>query len=246
MGETTADAVEKALEDQSKPLGEILIEKGCVDEEAVQKALEIAKKLKEAKPDAEKDKVRVSTTDGDARVMKMADGGFRPAFNVRFGTDTGSQIIGGFDVINSGSDHGQAVPMVEQLLERYEQAPQEHLLDGGFAKHDDIEELEKAGVKVYAPVVQPRDKTRDPHVPLKTDKAGVAAWRERMGTDAAKEIYKERAATAECVNAIARNRGLRQFLVRGLEKVRAVVLWYVLAHNLMRGWHLRQARLLAA
>ena len=60
-----------------------------------------------------------------------------------------------------------------------------------------------------------------------------------MGTAEAKEIYKERAATAECVNAIARNRGLQQFLVRGLQRVRAVVLWFALAHNLMRAVALR-------
>ena len=55
-----------------------------------------------------------------------------------------------------------------------------------------------------------------------------------MGTDEAKTIYKERAATAECVNAIARNRGLLRFNVRGLAKVKCVALWYALAHNLMR------------
>ena len=55
-----------------------------------------------------------------------------------------------------------------------------------------------------------------------------------MATDEAKEIYKERASTDECVNAQARNRNLYQVRVRGSPKVRAVVLWYVLAHNLMR------------
>jgi hypothetical protein len=61
-----------------------------------------------------------------------------------------------------------------------------------------------------------------------------------MGSEAAKEIYKQRAATAECVNAIARGRGLTQFLVRGLNKVKAVALWYALAHNLMRAVMLAQ------
>ena len=60
-----------------------------------------------------------------------------------------------------------------------------------------------------------------------------------MGTPEAKAIYKDRASTAECVNAISRNRGLRQFLVRGLAKVRAVALWFALAHNLMRAVALR-------
>jgi IS5 family transposase len=67
-----------------------------------------------------------------------------------------------------------------------------------------------------------------------------------MGTPEAKQIYKERAATAECVNAISRNRGLRQFLVRGLRKVRAVALWFAIAHNLMRAVALRAQGALVA
>ena len=66
-------------------------------------------------------------------------------------------------------------------------------------------------------------------------------WRERMGTDQAKAIYKERAATAECVNAQARGRGLLRLLVRGLAKVKAIALWHALAHNLLRAATLRAA-----
>ncbi len=62
-----------------------------------------------------------------------------------------------------------------------------------------------------------------------------------MATDEAKAIYRQRGATAECVNALARNRGLRRFLVRGLRKVKAVVLWYALAHNLTRAVALHAA-----
>ena len=59
-----------------------------------------------------------------------------------------------------------------------------------------------------------------------------------MGTEEAKEIYKQRAATAECVNAQARKRGLVRLLVRGLEKVRSVALWFATAHNMARGFAL--------
>jgi hypothetical protein len=85
----------------------------------------------------------------------------------------------------------------------------------------------------------PKTQSRDPHAPLPGDSPAIAAWRERMGTEQAKDIYKQRASTAECVNAIARNRGLRQFTVRGLQKARSVLLWYALAHNLMRAAFLR-------
>jgi hypothetical protein len=88
-------------------------------------------------------------------------------------------------------------------------------------------------------VPQPKDPQRDPHQRLRGDSDGIAAWRERMKTDEAKAIYQERASTAECVNAQARNRGLVRLLVRGLRKVKAIALWYAVAHNLRRGLCLR-------
>jgi len=209
--------------------------------ERIGKALEQLAQMESKKKRQEQEKVRASTTEADARVMKMADGGFRPAHNVQFATDTASQVITGVDVVNTGSDQGQMPPMAEQHQQRYEKVPDETLTDGGFAQLEDIEKVSSPGVgtTVYAPVQKPRKEGRDPHQPLPGDSATIAEWRQRMGTAEAKQIYKERAATAECVNAISRNRGLRQFLVRGLRKVRAVALWFAIAHNLMRAVVLR-------
>jgi transposase len=208
----------------------------------LRQALEQLPQVEASKPAKEKDKARVSTTDPDARVMKMGDGGFRPAFNVQLATDTQTQIITGVDVTNSGGDQGKLAPMVEQHDERYEEKPKEMLVDGGFVKKEDIEKVEQAGTTVYAPVQASKDPERDPHTPRPDDTPKVAEWRQRMATPEAKEIYKERASTAECVNAHARNRGLYQFRVRGLAKVKAVVLLYVLAHNLLRIVTLRADR----
>ncbi len=215
----------------------------------VRAALERMPEAEAKKKKDEKEKARVSTTDPEATVMKMGDGGFRPAFNVQFATDTKTQVITGVDVTNCGSDQGEMLPMVEQLQERYDKVPDEYLVDGGFAKKEDIEQLDpdpdddtSPGTTVYAPVQKPKKETHDPHQPRAGDSPKIAAWRTRMGTDVAKQIYKERAATAECVNAIARNRGLRQFNVRGLLKAKAVILWYVIAHNLMRAAALRAER----
>ena len=166
--------------------------------------------------------VRVSTTDPDARVMKMGDGGFRPAFNVQFATTTdAARVIVGVDVSNRGSDMGQSTPMLAQIEARTGVRPAEMLLDGGYTQHDAIEAAADQGVTVFAPVPKPRGgDTRDPHVARDGDSPAVAEWRERMGTDAAKQIYKQRAATAETVNADAKtHRGLDSLPVRGLGKV---------------------------
>jgi transposase len=207
----------------------------------IRAALEQLPKIAAGKKPKDRDKARASTTDAEAHVMKMGDGGFRPAFNVQFATATDSQIITGADVTNSGGDQGQMAPMIEQHQQRYGEKPKEALLDGGFVKKDDIDQVSppQGGTLVYAPVMKSKDPQRDPHTPRDDDSPAVAEWRQRMATDKAKEIYRQRAATAECVNALARNRGLQRFLVRGLRKVKAVVLLYALAHNLMRAVALR-------
>lgn len=186
---------------------------------------------------------RASTTDADASNMKMGDGGFRPAYNVQFATDRASQVIVGVDAVTAGSDMAQLAPMVSQVEQRLGQAPQQWLVDGGFPGHAQIDAV--AGkTELYAPVPRPKaSKGKDgdeppapgsEFEPKPGDSDAVAQWRARMATDAAREIYKDRAATAECVNAQARNRGLLRMPVRGLAKVRCVVRLYALAHNLMR------------
>jgi transposase len=204
--------------------------------ERIERALAQMPAVEAAKKPDDKGKARVSTTDAEVRVMKMADGGFRPAVNVQLATDTGTQIITGLDVSNNGSDGGQMVPMLEQHRDRYQRLPDETLVDGGFATKDDIDRTGDPDLKtvVYAPIRKPRKEGQDPHATRYGDTPTIIAWRGRMATPEAQEIYKDRASTAECVNAIARNRGLHQFQVRGRTKIRAVVLWYVLAHNLIR------------
>ena len=244
-----AAARQRAAEDRARRVNEALAvtEALHAQERVRQRAEREASKLavtqphqakpEQPKPKAEKEP-RASTTDAEARVMKMADGGFRPAYNVQFASDTTSGAIAGVAVDNCGSDRGKLVPMSAALAENYGQRPGEHLADGGYAKLDDIKALAEAGVTVYLPVPTPRDKTRDPQAPQQGDAPAIADWRKRMQTELAKAIYRQRAATAECCNAQARNRGLRQFGVRGLDKVRNIAVWHALTHNMVCAWRL--------
>ena len=187
------------------------------------------------------EEARASSTDAEATVMKMADGGFRPAFNTQFASDCDSQAIVGVDVSTSGSDMGQLAPMVQQIEQRLGSAPKKMLVDGGFPAHEQLDAVANK-TDVYAPVPEARPKKGaqgsevppDKHEPRPDDSPAVGSWRQRMATDEAKTLYKLRAATAECVNAQARNRGLQRMPVRGLAKVRCIALLFALAHNLMR------------
>jgi transposase len=247
--EAQVDALKAELEDDpaatSRRIAAARERAAAERAERVRRALEHLPELEAAKRRAGKpvDEARASMTDPAARVMKMADGGYRPAYNVQFAADTKSQVIVGLDVSPLGTDQGQLGPMVRQLRSRYGRDPDALLADAGFLKSAEIDELATAacGTTLYLPVRTPEDPTRDPHTPLPKDSPAVAAWRIRMGTAEAKELYRDRAATAECVNAIARNRGLQRFGVRGPDKARAIALWFALAHNLMRTIALRTA-----
>jgi len=170
---------------------------------------------------------RVSSTDPEARVMKMPDGGFRPAYNVQLTTDVSSGIILGVAVTNDGTDQGEALPMVDQVVQRTGRQSEKYLMDGGFVDLKDIQTLEQRGIEVYAP---PKETER----PAESRYSWVKGWRERMSTEAAKEVYKQRASTAEWSNAQVCQHGVSQFRVRGVAKVTAVMLLVVLAHNLLR------------
>jgi transposase len=189
---------------------------------------------------------RASTTDPEARRMKMGDGGFRPAYNVEFASDLDSLVIICAALVNAGSDNGQMEPMAQEI--EVQQGPlvagSEYYADGGFTNIEDIKSLTKRGVTVFTPVKEAERQKRqgkDPYCAKPGDTPEVASWRERMGTEEAKEKYRQRSKT-EFPNAVCRNRGLQQFLVRGLEKVKSVVLWHVLLHNLFRMVALRAGR----
>jgi transposase len=201
--------------------------------ERVAAALAAMPAAQAAKKPAERGEARVSDTDPEARVMKMADGGFRPAYNIQLAADTAHQVIVGVEVTTSGSDMAQAPGMVAQVQGRLGRLPARWSMDGGFASQQAIDDLEAAGIRVLAPVAKPKVADRDPHQPLPTDSPALAAWRVRMGLEEMKLLYRLRAATIECVNAKARVRhGLTQVRVRGVAKVRCVALWLALAHNL--------------
>ena len=180
---------------------------------------------------------RVSSTDPEARVMKMANGGFNPAMNVQVATDTESRAIVGVEVSNEGSDSaGLSQPMREQVEQRTGKKVEQHLLDGGYMRRQDIEKAHQQGVELFMPpkpAKNPKNRGRELE-PKPGDSEAVRAWKKRMRSEAGKQIYKQRGSTSETVNADLRTyRGLTQIMVRGLGKTKCVALWCALAYNVM-------------
>jgi transposase len=205
------------------------------------------RKKKEERDEGRKEKsseARGSTTDPEARVIKFSDGGCRPGFNVQFATDTATGLVVGVDVTNAGSDGEEMVPMLDQLKTRYNAVPGEILVDGGFAALEAIHAAEARPCKVYAPVKDAEKQKKagkDPYARKPHDTDQTAAWRQRMGEEASRMIYKLRAQTAEWVNALCRNRGLQQMPVRGQTRCRIVAMLYAITHNLIQQGNVRAA-----
>ena len=213
-------------------------------EEQIAEALKNLEELRQQKEQRKKgsgEEARCSTTDPEARQMKMGDGGFRPAYNVQFATDGQARMIVSVDVTNNGSDGGQMSPMHEEVCEKYDKIPRNYTVDGGFSTIDDITAVEERGSRVAAPMTHEDRITKrggDPHARRAHDTDAMFAFRQRMTTEDSKAILKQRPSIAEFPNAECRNRGLHQFRVRGLEKVRTATLWYAITFNFMRMLHL--------
>jgi transposase len=197
------------------------------------KQVEASKAQRHSKPESP---ARASTTDPEARVMKMPNGGFNPAFNVQFASDPVSRAIVGVMVSNSGADVPLSEPMRQQVEQRTGQKVSEHLIDGGYVNLEGIDTATAGEVTLYMPVPQPNKnaKEQDRYARRKDDSAAVADWRARMNTEAAKAIYKDRASTSETINADVRTyRGMSPLSVRGIAKATCIALWSALAYNLM-------------
>jgi transposase len=192
-------------------------------EQRVKEALKNLAELQQQKEQRKKgsgEDARCSTTDPEARQMKMGDGGFRPAYNVQFATDGNSRMILAVAVTNNGSDGGQMSPMHERVCERYAKVPAKYTVDGGFTTIEDITAVERSGSQVFAPInYEDRIRKRggDPYARRAHDTDEMFAFRQRMQTDEGQVTLRTRPSIAEFPNAECRNRGLQQFRVRGLE-----------------------------
>jgi transposase len=189
---------------------------------------------KHGKRTAGQGQARASVTDPEARVIKMADGGFRPGYNLQIATDTASGAIVGVHVSNDTSDKGLIQPMIEDVQRRFSKLPKRWLADTGYASSDNAEKLaaaSQAGVEAYMPI--PNGFRGEPAKPPPPERTAALAWHERMATETGKTRYKRRY-IAEWVNAGLRNRGLVKLTVRGAANIRAVLVLQALTHNMLR------------
>jgi transposase len=176
---------------------------------------------------------RASTTDAEARVMKMPDGGYRPGYNIQMATAGsplgGPRTVVGVLVTYVGSDLGAVTPMLAQIEQRTGQLPTTLLADANHASHDCLRRCAELGVEALIAVPE---RSANPQSANADQDEAIRAWRARMQTPEAKRTYQARASLCELSNAhLKQHHGVTQMLVRGLAKVTAVALLASLAAN---------------
>jgi transposase len=189
-----------------------------------------------AKEEAEKGEPKVSVSDPEVRVMRLADGAVAPAWNVLVATSNG--FIVGIDPTDRRNDSGLATGVVEQIAQRSNRVPQRLLADTRAMTQDDIVQLGEAhpALRVYSPPAPQRlavkpETERKRRWSRRREPPAVTAWRARMASEEGQETYRRRKLT-ERAHGIIKNRGMSRFLVHSREKVRAVCVLQALALNL--------------
>lgn len=205
-------------------------------DEALRQHAELSEQ-RERRKKGDGETTRVSTTDPDARKMKMANGGYDPAFNVQFASDGDARVILTVDVTNAGTDGGELPSTLERIQKHYDKTPSIALVDSAYATQESVTVAEAAGTKIVSTVPraeQLEKHGKDPHSRQRRDTDEYVQFRTRMADPEYQKLYKLRPSIAEFPNADCRNRNLRQFRVRGLVKVKAVAIWSALAFNFLR------------
>lgn len=183
---------------------------------------------------------RVSTTDPDAPLMKMADGAVRPAYNVQVASACG--FIVAIEPVQRHNDRGLAPEMVAQVHQRCGKLPDRLLADTGAMTTADIVTIADTypSVHVFSPpparkeASKPESKARYERNRAAEPKC-LKQWRARMDSEEGQAVYKRRS-TTEHVHARLKNRGFGRMVLRGLAKVRIACLLHAVTHNLM--WQL--------
>jgi hypothetical protein len=217
--------------------------KRALEARAQEKAAAEGGDPKNARP---KDKDQYNFTDPESRIMKGADG-FVQAYNAQAAVEPGLQLIVGQTVTAAANDKEQLIPMVETIEQQSGQRPAEVLADTGYCSDKNLEALESAEnperrIEGYiATERQKHDEYKDPcpRGPLPTDATRVDRMKRKLKTKAGKAVYAARKTIVEPVfGQIKQGRGFRQFLLRGIQKVRGEWSLLCLTHNVLKLYRL--------
>lgn len=181
--------------------------------------------------------VRASTTDPEVKRMKMGNGGFNLAYNVQFATGLDTRVIYGVDVL-SILDPGAAPRLMAQVQERLEKLNlnkiKNWIADAAYSAKNELITVAQLfpDCFYFAPPQEKDEANAKKH--RKTDCEVIKKWRDSIGSDPVKEIYKKRCSTAEFSNMHVKNQSLQEILVRGRIKAKGMAILHAISQNVSR------------
>jgi transposase len=241
----TGDELPAELERRETRLKKIKEAKRALEQRARQKAVAEGKEPKQAEP---KDKDQYNFTDPESRIMKGADG-FVQAYNAQAAVEPAFQLIVGQAVTQATNDKEQLIPMLATIEEQSGQRPVEVLADSGYCSEKNLEHLdseqkpERRVIGYIATERQKHDEYKEPCPRGRLPKGAtrVDRMKRKLKTKAGKAVYAARKTIVEPVfGQIKQARGFRQFLLRGIHKVRGEWSLLCLTHNILKIYHLCQ------
>jgi transposase len=241
----TGDELPAELERRETRLKKIKEAKRALEQRARQKAVAEGKEPKQAEP---KDKDQYNFTDPESRIMKGADG-FVQAYNAQAAVEPAFQLIVGQAVTQATNDKEQLIPMLATIEEQSGQRPVDVLADSGYCSEKNLEHLdseqkpERRVIGYIATERQKHDEYKEPCPRGRLPKGAtrVDRMKRKLKTKAGKAVYAARKTIVEPVfGQIKQARGFRQFLLRGINKVRGEWSLLCLTHNILKIYHLCQ------
>jgi transposase len=233
----SGDELPEELNRRESRLKRIREAKRALEQQAREEAEESGKSKEEAKKAKPKDKAQYNFSDPESRIMKGSDG-FVQAYNAQVAVESISQLIVGQTVTQEPNDKQQVAPMVANIKKQAGKKPKEMLADSGYCSEQNLKYLEKKNIDAY--VATDRKKHGSQRVackrgPLPKGATRVDKMKRKLQTKEGAEIYAARKSIVEPVfGQIKHARGFRQFLMRGVEKVKAEWALVCATHNILK------------
>jgi len=234
--ERRGDELPEELQRRETRIARIQEAKKALEERAREKAKSEGegKDSKEAKPDP---KAQYNFTDAESRIMKGSDG-FVQGYNTQVAVEPLFQLVVGQTVTQAANDKQQMVPLIEAIQEQSGQRPKEVLTDSGYCSEENLKYLAKRRMEGFvATEKQKHGEWREPckRGPLPKDASRVERMKRKLKTKVGSAVYARRKCMVEPVfGQIKQARGFRQFLLRGLKKVRGEWALICITHNLLK------------
>jgi transposase len=228
------DELPEELQRRETRIARIREAKEALEERAREQARNEGEDPEEAKPAA---KTQYNFTDPESRILKGADG-FVQGYNTQIAVEPAFQLIVGQQVTQAANDKQQLVPLVEKIEEQSGQKPQGVLTDSGYCSEENLKYLDKRRIEGFVATEKQKHGQRGEPCkrgPLSSGASRIERMKRKLQTRVGAAVYATRKSIVEPVfGQIKQARGFRQFLLRGLEKVRGEWALICMTHNILK------------